>query len=64
MLPTSCWSARTGVGTSILAQHIAHQAVIKGHTVLFTSSGQLLCDLSALDSNAELRRRLRRYARP
>ncbi len=53
-----------GVGKSTLAQNIAHQALIEGHTVLFTSAGQLLSDLSALDSDSALRRRLRYYARP
>ena len=53
-----------GVGKSTLAQNIAHQALIHGHTVLFTSAGQLLGDLSALDSDSALRRRLRHYARP
>ena len=31
-----------GVGKSTLARNIAHQALIHGHTVLFTSAGQLL----------------------
>ena len=53
-----------GVGKTTLAQNIAHQALIAGHTVLFTSAGQLLGDLGALDSDAALRRRLRHYARP
>src|SRR3954451_21529018 len=53
-----------GVGKSTLAQNIAHQALIAGHTVLFTSAGQLLGDLCALDSDSALRRRLRHYARP
>jgi DNA replication protein DnaC len=53
-----------GVGKSTLAQNIAHQALVHGHTVLFTSAGQLLGDLCALDSDAALRRRLRHYARP
>lgn len=53
-----------GVGKSTLAQNIAHQALIEGHTVLFTSAGQLLGDLSALDSDSALRRRLHHYARP
>src|SRR5271166_1499738 len=35
-----------------------------GNTVLFTSAGQLLGDLCALDSDSALRRRLRHYARP
>jgi DNA replication protein DnaC len=53
-----------GVGKSMFAQNIAHQAVLDGHTVLFTSAGQLLGDLCGLDSDSALRRRLRRYARP
>jgi DNA replication protein DnaC len=53
-----------GVGKSMLAQNIAHQAVIQGYTVLFTSAGQLLGDLCALDSDSALQRRLRHYARP
>ena len=53
-----------GVGKSTIAQNIAHQALIQGHTVLFTSAGQLLGDLCALDSDSTLRRRLRHYARP
>jgi DNA replication protein DnaC len=53
-----------GVGKSMIAQNIAHQALTCGHTVLFTSAGQLLGDLCALDSDSALRRRLRHYARP
>ena len=53
-----------GVGKSTLARNIAHQALIHGHTVLFTSAGQLLGDLAALDSDSALRRRLRHYAGP
>ena len=53
-----------GVGKSTLARNLAHQALIHGHTVLFTSAGQLLGDLSALDSDSALRRRLRHYASP
>jgi DNA replication protein DnaC len=53
-----------GIGKSTLAQNIAHQALVHGHTVLFTSAGQMLGDLCALDSDTALRRRLRHYARP
>jgi DNA replication protein DnaC len=53
-----------GVGKSTLARNIAHQALIHGHTVLFTSAGQMLGDLAALDSDSALRRRLHHYARP
>jgi DNA replication protein DnaC len=53
-----------GVGKTTLARNLAHQALIRGHTVLFTSAGQLLGDLAALDSDSALRRRLRHYAAP
>lgn len=53
-----------GVGKSTLARNIAHQALVNGHTVLFTTAGQLLGELAALDSDSALRRRLRHYAAP
>ena len=53
-----------GVGKSTLAKNVAHQALICGHTVKFTTAGELLGDLAALDSDAALRRRIRHYASP
>jgi DNA replication protein DnaC len=53
-----------GVGKSTLARNLAHEAVINGHTVLFTTAGQVLGELASLDSDAALRRRLRRYVAP
>lgn len=53
-----------GVGKSTLAKNVAHQALIRGHTVRFTTAGELLGDLAALDSDTALRRRLRHYAAP
>jgi DNA replication protein DnaC len=53
-----------GIGKTTVARNIAHQALINGHTVLFASAGQMLSDLSALDSDSALRRRLRYYAQP
>ncbi|MCY0853008.1 IS21-like element helper ATPase IstB [Cupriavidus sp. D39] len=53
-----------GVGKSTLAQNLAHQALLQGHTVLFTSAGQMLGELAALDSDSALRKRLNRYASP
>ena len=54
----------SGLGKTMIAQNIAHQAVVHGHTVLFASAGQLLGDLAGLDSDSALRTRLRRYAAP
>lgn len=53
-----------GVGKTSLAKNIAYQALIAGHTVLFTTAGQVLGDLAAMESDSALRRRLRRYAAP
>ena len=53
-----------GVGKTMCACNIGYQAVLAGHTALFTSAGQLLGELAALDSDSALRRRLRRYAAP
>lgn len=53
-----------GVGKSTLARNIAHQAVLAGHSVLFTNAGQILNDLAAQDGDGALKRRLARYARP
>lgn len=53
-----------GIGKSMLAQNLAHQALVQGRTVLFTTAGQMLGELAALDSDSALRRRLHRYAKP
>ena len=54
----------SGLGKTMIAQNIAHQAVLQGRTVLFATAGQLLGDLAGLDSDSALRYRLRRYAAP
>ena len=51
-----------GVGKSMCACNIGYQAVLAGHTALFTTAGQLLGELAALDSDSGLRRKLRQYA--
>lgn len=53
-----------GIGKSMLVKNVAHQALIQGKTVRFTTAGELLGDLAALDSDMALRRRLRHYAAP
>lgn len=53
-----------GVGKTTLVKNIAHQALIRGYTARFTTAGELLGDLAALDSDTALRRRLRLYAAP
>lgn len=54
----------SGLGKTTIAQNLAHQAVLHGHTVLFTTAGQILGELAALDSDSALRRRLKHYASP
>ena len=54
----------SGLGKTTIAQNIAHQAVLQGHTVVFTTAGQLLGELTALDSDSALRRRIRHYGAP
>jgi DNA replication protein DnaC len=53
-----------GVGKTMIIQNIAHQALLAGHTALFTTAGRLLGDLAALDSDSALRRRLDKYVAP
>jgi DNA replication protein DnaC len=53
-----------GVGKTTLAQNLAYEAVIKGHTVRFTSASQMLGELVEQDSPSGLQRRLRRYVQP
>ena len=53
-----------GVGKSLIAQNIAHQAVRHGHSALFVNAAQMLGDLAAQDGDNALRRRFAHYARP
>jgi DNA replication protein DnaC len=53
-----------GVGKSMIARNVAHQVILNGYTALFITAGELLGELSSLDSDAALRRRLRRYVAP
>jgi DNA replication protein DnaC len=45
----------------MIAQNIAHQAVLAGHHVLFTTAAELLLDLGSRDSARALARRLSFY---
>jgi DNA replication protein DnaC len=53
-----------GVGKSTIACNIAYQAVIQGHTALFTTAGHMLNDLAAQDGDNALRRRIKYYVQP
>ena len=53
-----------GVGKTMIAKNVAHQAVLRGSTARFTTASQLLNNLAAQDSASALERRLRHYCRP
>jgi DNA replication protein DnaC len=53
-----------GVGKSTLACNIAYQAVLQGHTALFTTAGHMLNDLASQDGDNALRRRIKYYVQP
>lgn len=55
--------APQGLGKTMIAQNIAHQAILAGYGVLFISAAQLLLDLAAQESARALERRLKHYAR-
>ena len=51
-----------GLGKTMIAQNIAHAAILAGRSVLFVTAAQLLLDLAAQESARALERRLRYYA--
>ncbi len=53
-----------GVGKTMLAQNLAHHAVLQGFTARFTTAPAMLGDLDAQDGALALRRRLHRYVKP
>ncbi len=53
-----------GIGKTMIAQHLAHRALLDGHRVRFTTASAMLNDLAAQDSAATLQRRLRHYCLP
>ncbi len=56
--------AAQGLGKTMLAQNIAHQAVLAGHSVLFTTAARMLVDLGGVQGTAHLfQQRLRKYTR-
>lgn len=53
-----------GVGKSLIAKNLVHQAVVNGYTARFTMASDMLHELAAQDSDASLARRLRRFTNP
>jgi DNA replication protein DnaC len=48
----------------MIAQNIAHTAVLAGHSVIFTTAAHMLLDLGGQESSRALDRRLKHYAKP
>jgi len=53
-----------GTGKTMIAKNLAHQALLRGFTVRFTTASDMLHDLAAQNSDVSLARRLRRYTAP
>jgi len=53
-----------GVGKTMIAQALGHQACRRGHTATFTKTSRLLADLAGGHADRSWETRLRRWARP
>lgn len=53
-----------GVGKTMVAQALGHQACRRGHSALFTKTSRLLADLAGGHADRSRASRLRRWARP
>ena len=53
-----------GVAKTMIAQNLAYEALLLGHTVLFTTASALLSDLGSCDTPRTRNQRLKRYVRP
>ena len=53
-----------GLGKTMIAQNLVHQAVLRGCTARFVTASEMLNDLAAQDGSSALASRLRRYAYP
>jgi DNA replication protein DnaC len=56
--------APNGLGKTMLAKNLLHQAVLRGHTARFVRAADMLQDLAKQDSSSALTRRLHRYIAP
>ena len=51
-----------GLGKTMILKNIAHQAILDGYTVLFTSAAKMLGELAGIDSPSKLETRLKYYS--
>lgn len=56
--------AAQGLGKTMIAKNVAHQAVLRGAQVLYVTAADLLLDLGSQETSRLLERRLRHYAEP
>jgi DNA replication protein DnaC len=56
--------AAQGLGKTMVAKNLLHQAVLAGHSARFITASDLVLDLTAQETARALERRLRVYARP
>lgn len=52
-----------GLGKSMIAQNLAHQAVLRGISVRYVATSDMLNDLAAVDGSAR-KQRIKRYVNP
>lgn len=53
-----------GVGKTMLAQNLAHLALLAGHTVHMSTASKMLGELASQDGATALKRRMARYTKP
>lgn len=53
-----------GIGKTLIAKNLVHQAVLRGATARFLTASELLNTLAEQDSSTSLQRKLRLFARP
>jgi len=57
-------AATSGLGKTMIAKNVAHQAVLQGASVRCVTAADLLLDLGGQETSRALERRLRAYAKP
>jgi len=56
--------AAHGLGKTMLAKNLVHQAILAGHSARFLTASDLVLDLTGQETARALQRRLRAYIRP
>jgi DNA replication protein DnaC len=56
--------ASHGLGKTMLAKNLVHQAILAGHSARFLTAADLILDLRKQDTARALQHRLRTYMRP